>query len=723
MMKGMKIIFKYISMALAVIAGASCTSEVILPEPVEGSIMIDVSSMPHTKALDADELASTGAEAYVNHIDLFIFGEQKEGQTVYHERFSYTSPADPETKALAVNKSQFVSGQQYDIYVIANSTASVENMAVIADAEDLETLVQTDEYVYFTGLDEENVPEAFLMDWNAGHVLNPTGKEAENELLEVTLTRAAAKIVVELFEGTNGSVPVEFQTPDNTHIYHYRNLPYSTSVLAGIPHSPALRSTAGHQINDYVKWNKDAEGSLTIADGKATVTGNPQISVTGYVYAYDYKSQPMDRHTSLVVNIPINIGGDEYASNYYKIPLTNGLKFERNKMYRIRASINAPGAQTSFDPIEVEDLTYDVSAWGEDIVVSVGGELNKPQYLQLNTDHVDMYNVNEDASSLSFTSSSEITITLDRAYFIDYLDREQNLTGTLFNSIKASAEAGALNGNITITSPFINPDTHENAIRFMEFTVTNETGQTEKFTVSQYPTLYIDNVLGLYSYREDFSGETSGVSWSGNRWTYYDSASQGSFFASKVAVASNGGSYSIRYANWDNGRYTSGTSLTMFNNPRMYFVHITATSKDYIVAKPKLDADGYTAATAENSRLVSPSFLIASQLGATETSGSYGGSTGGVSIEKAKRHCKEYMEVAADGTVYKDWRLPTKEEIDIISGHQHISDAMAEVLNGSHYYCAYNPEYETASDPNWKYTVRDIGTSNSTHVRCVHDSF
>ena len=89
------------------------------------------------------------------------------------------------------------------------------------------------------------------------------------------------------------------------------------------------------------------------------------------------------------------------------------------------------------------------------------------------------------------------------------------------------------------------------------------------------------------------------------------------------------------------------------------------------------------------------------------------------------------MEVT-DGKVYKDWRLPTKAEIDIIEKHQHTSPAMAEVLNGSHYYCAYNPEYEQYTDPDnpnysqrkdWIYTVRDIGSSGSVHVRCVHDAY
>ena len=66
MMKEMKRMFKYFGFALAVAAGISCSGEGVLPEPVleEGCIMIDVSSMPHTKALGADDLASKGAEAY-----------------------------------------------------------------------------------------------------------------------------------------------------------------------------------------------------------------------------------------------------------------------------------------------------------------------------------------------------------------------------------------------------------------------------------------------------------------------------------------------------------------------------------------------------------------------------------------------------------------------------------------------------------------------------------
>ena len=415
-------------------------------------------------------------------------------------------------------------------------------------------------------------------------------------------------------------------------------------------------------------------------------------------------------------------------------------------MYRIRANVNAPGAQTSFDPMELTGLQYDVIDWNDNgPQITVGAIQSKPSYLHLTKTHVDIYNVNTAENAIQFASSSYITsITLVEAYYKNSTDQVVYLNSssasedrTVYNQIKANYPTDVLNGDIAIFSPFVADasasisNSHKNTIRYMTFEVANGDGLKERFTVAQYPTLYITNEHGMYSYREDFLTKNAlSVSWNGSAWQYYSSSRDGGFFASKVAVSSGNG-YSIRYASrWSSdgtALEASSSSLSMFNNPRMYHIHVTATSADYIVARPRLDEDQYTEMTADNSRLVSPSFLIASQLGATETSGG----SSGVDIEKAKRHCKEYVEVSG-GKAYKDWRLPTKAEIDIIEKHQHSSPAMAEVLNGSHYYCAYNPEYEEYTDPSnryynerryWIYTVRDIGSSGSVHVRCVHDSY
>ena len=723
-------VLRYLSAALAFAAVVSCSRDQVLPEPVvsNGAIMIDVSSMPHTK-LTAEDLASKGVEAYVTHLDLFIFGEQvvEDGQQptdVYHERVTYTNPSAPQTMSLGVKKGQFISGEAYDVYVVANSTLSEATFAAVADADALQALTQTDRNIHLTGLNLENVPEAFLMDAYLSAVLNPEGEETEDMVLDIQLTRAAAKIVVELFEG---SERIAIQSPDNAHIYHFRNLPYSTSLLPG-DHTPQVRSTIGESLNSYISWDGNSTGSLVIENNVATVTGVPQISLTGYVYSYDYSSEGLDEHTSLIINIPLKIDDKDYPVNYYKIPLTNALKFERNKMYRIRANVNAPGAQTSFDPIELEGLQYEVVEWNpENVVIPVGGNINKPSYLQLNTDHVDMYNVNRNEGTLRFSSSSYIAqIRLVEAYYYDALDQKVNLSSSdknVYNSIKAEADADVISGGITIISPFVAEgtiqDSHRNTIRFMTFEVENEEGLKTQFTVAQYPTLYITNEHGHYSYREDFTGSHSGVSWSNSRWSYVTNSSSAGFFSSKVAVAGTNNSYKIYYANWNNGNIQRGSDTRTFTNPRMYNIHVTATSSDYVVAKPRLDENGYTAGTEENSRLVSPSFFIASQLGGTQTSTA-------IEMDKAEMHCKQYMEVTSDGTVYKDWRLPTKAEIDIIEQHQDSSPAMIVVLTGSHYYCAYNPEYagQTGDRAKWIYTVRDIGNSQGgVHVRCVHDAF
>lgn len=264
-------------------------------------------------------------------------------------------------------------------------------------------------------------------------------------------------------------------------------------------------------------------------------------------------------------------------------------------------------------------------------------------------------------------------------------------------------------------------DTHENAIRYMTFIVENKTGQTAPFTVAQYPTIYITHELGYYSYRSDFGGTNyegignpnrSGADWENGGWDYSNVASSDLFFGSKVRTGSEG-DYVINYAYYrNNGERDANDEIGGLNNPRMYYVHVTATSSEYTVGVPRLDADGFTESSPENTKLVSPSFMIASQLGATLTP------TGG--ITQARSHCEQYIEVADDGTVYDDWRLPTAAEIDIIIQHQTISDAMAVVLTGRAYYCAYNG---VDTNGNVIYTKEANANGTNNAVRCIHDMY
>lgn len=92
----------------------------------------------------------------------------------------------------------------------------------------------------------------------------------------------------------------------------------------------------------------------------------------------------------------------------------------------------------------------------------------------------------------------------------------------------------------------------------------------------------------------------------------------------------------------------------------MYHVVITATSSDYTLARPIMNDDIVDPYNQDNDNLVSPSFMLASQLGNSST----------ISWSEAKEQCKNYVEVGEDGTVYDDWRLPTAAEINIIIKYQ-----------------------------------------------------
>lgn len=870
-MKKMKRIFNTLICMATALLSFSCQDELNIEMPVNESIILDLSSGGLTKATVADE----DHESFINHIDVLIFevgNDNKPADCRHHEKVTVTDPANV---VLAARRTDFDENTRYFVYIVANSSL---DLSLINNFSDLNNKMQEDELLHLTGLHLGtgiNNPQYFLMDAVATDANNDSpvvlydGNPADNTLLKAVLRRAAAKVVINI-EADDKVTFKNYGVAEGSEggLYYVRNLPYDTYLLAETKkaseiYNAKLRTTAKTDT-EYFSWHPETEPK--------------KVSLVTYVYPHQWKDASiLDKETCVVVNLPMEfINGEnqtvQYHNSWYKIPMTrtDAPYFERNHCYQVSINLNRPGAISESEPIKIENLHYSVEDWTP-INVNVGGG-NRPNYLQLNTNHVDMYNVNTDTESLTFASSSEIAdIELLEAYYFDYLDTQVNLQNhskyNVYNLIKATPEAGVLNGKITIDSPFVgkteaeiqeevaalgpapsvtmeepnppvNPEktapdpqeivnkynqgmsnnsrsritysgeganvtfspasgrsnstarrnaasaqseydaawddyaawgnltpeqkeaaiaaynallnqynldkaeydrqvqaladyndtvaqiyntsgsSHSNAIRYLRFRVTNTTGQSAEFTVNQYPTIYITNKRGHYSYRSDFGGTTynsagnpnrSGANWSNNNWTYGEGSSGSYFFGSKVALGSEG-NYTINYTYWDDDQ-REVDNISSLNNPRMYHVHVTATSATYTVAVPALDGDGYTASTAENTKLVSPSFMIASQLGATLTP------NGG--INQAKSHCEQYIEVGTDGTVYDDWRLPTAAEIDIIIQHQDISDAMAVVLTGTAYYCAYN----TDNNGNVIYTKATGKNGGQNAVRCIRDAY
>lgn len=165
------------------------------------------------------------------------------------------------------------------------------------------------------------------------------------------------------------------------------------------------------------------------------------------------------------------------------------------------------------------------------------------------------------------------------------------------------------------------------------------------------------------------------------------------------------------------------------SNNQMYHVVITSTSGDYQLGRPIMSKDTdnkdiVDPKNPDNDKLVSPSFMLASQLGNSST----------ISWEDAKNQCKNYVEVGINGEVYDDWRLPTAAEINIIIKYQTDTNVntkddravMDYVLN---YEGQSNPDYWVSRSnyfmhipPSGAGTLEKEESSEAEHrVRCVRD--
>ena len=175
-----------------------------------------------------------------------------------------------------------------------------------------------------------------------------------------------------------------------------------------------------------------------------------------------------------------------------------------------------------------------------------------------------------------------------------------------------------------------------------------------------------------------------------------------------------------------------------FNNNRMYHIKTQQVSDKYVIGYPKVvEGDSVLVENRTNANLVSPSFMVASQLGTTEMPendhpGIYEDASPQMIYEMAKIHCKQYVETTfedANGngkpepelgekvTYYHNWRLPTKAEIDMIIEYQNASRAMDLLLTGQRYACVTGEENKFFSEEVEGYTNKGY------FMRCVRDVY
>ncbi len=738
-------------MAVATVCLISCSKEDVgRYEYRNDSIILQISSArAQSRAINEDVLKEI--EEKVGTLDVFIFDNDN---LVTHESFGEAELKNGKVY-LKKRRSELTKNKRYWVYLVANSK---ENLDGIASLSDLRSKTRTDENIHMTGMSVSgiDIPGTFLMDGIAyagstepavpGSVVLYDGVQGNNTELTVSLRRAAAKIVVKI----QGGEGVNFTGVEgNRRGYYMRNMPYETTLLSEVSMSPLLRTPDKSNADRFFYMDET----------------NNTVDIVTYAYSSTWKDQSMTKQTSMLINIPMYVAetttnpdgtvefvkdsngdivfkSEPLSENWYRVPLSKEQNLKRNHCYLLSFKINAPGANSEFKPVDIDDIEYKVMEWGE-ARIELGGTGEQPIFLYLNRKELDMHNISEDKTGIRYSSSSEITITLDSAYYYDKFGNKINVPNDIKNSISAKVSDGStITGTIEIYSPIPT----NNTIQYAKFKVTNKEGEVEYFTIKQYPLEYIAHVRGYYSYRSDFIGTTNsgltgithyellngqkveigsesssprygewrcGCSISGNDWTY--STGTGGFFDSKVANYNADGTATISSYYWSEerkyfiiGNYVvrrNTSSHSNLNNGRMYHIRITSTSDEYIIGRPRI-TNGVTDPGEDNAQLVSPSFMIASQLGAVTSTNN--------SVMPAK-HCEQYVEVDMDGNVYDDWRLPTAAEVKIIMKYQNSSPAMDKVLTGDQYWCA-SGVVETS-------TGAMVSNPGASPIRCIRDSY
>lgn len=408
-------------------------------------------------------------------------------------------------------------------------------------------------------------PQTFMMDAVAttssstskAVVLND-GVTTNNTSLVAEFKRAAAKIVVNIKQGA--SVQFERYLLNNKDVsegsaeYVFYNLPTETPILADaealLSDNNTLIETdsivlpqkeAGQKLGvSYPTfiW-KDNVGSVN-AEGK----GDVKIQIVGYAYAHNWENKPtLNFEPSLLLCLPMYWDANKDLSdgketmrpgNWYKVPLSQEKKFERNTCYEVNITINAVGAESKSEAIELDDIDYDTRPW-EVTTIEIGDDTTTPKYLKLNTDLVKMYNTNIDTEQLIFSSSSPITSIVLKdvyrhdmstntfihesgkdfaAYYLNKYNVQKPLDQLTTNTISATAEWGKLNGVITILSPIMRTTQEERRIALAAL--------GEEPIVPQEPSSEGKPLLSEYVPKNSFEGERPAASAEYYQKTYYE---------------------------------------------------------------------------------------------------------------------------------------------------------------------------------------------------------
>lgn len=555
-------------------------------------------------------------------------------------------------------KNDLQEGNTYSVKSVANANATVSGD------------VQTDEDIWkpYDATSNKMFLMSSIQDYEVTKELTQT--------IPVKLARAAAKIALTVH------VDVEGYTAGQAK-WQLMNYNAKTTIFGS---NTASKLKNGEKV--------EAQG------------GNGEYTVTTYSYATQWTDDT--QAPAIYLEVPLTADG-KTEINYYNIPVRDpkatgedAKKLNRNTIYTIDAKINNKGGSSEIGYITEGKLVYDVLPWSDGETTNIDANTS---YLMVSPKVVYMKNV-EDDISVTYKSSSPVNIVSKKVYYIDnegkieeyFKGYVETYDGDEFSPYPTKMELQ--NGKIVINSPI----PRNRFSKYIVLTLKNDEGKEATVKYKQSPLIETQNFEGQYSSRSE-DGWVSPENPGGTSRDLYKA------YYNWMGFKDEGYAYYARYVKKENNKtklieYYSGNPASGIDNNRMYIIQVSSTKNStYNVAHPIAGKDGYS-----KDNVVSPAFMIASQLGAIYTD--Y------LAKSDAPGHCKTYREVDVNGNKYDNWRLPTAAEIKFIADFQKESfktNSKAEkkpiktVLSGQYYYTMDGDYIDTGMD------------NSDIAIRCVRD--
>lgn len=579
-------------------------------------------------------------------------------------------------------KNDLQEGNTYSVKSVANATVSGD--------------VQTDVDIWKPYDATGNSNKMFLMSSEQNY---PVTKEP-TQTIEVKLARAAAKITLTIHVNVEGYTAGQAK-------WQLKNYNAKTTIF-------------GSNTETDLK-----DGEMMEAQG-----GSGEYTVTTYSYATHWDDDT--KVPAIYLQVPLTADG-KTEMNYYKIPVRDpkatgedAKKLNRNTIYTIDAKINNKGGSSEIGYITTGKVVYDVLPWSDGGTTDIDANTS---YLMVTPKIVYMKNVDEDMS-VTYKSSSPVKILSKKVYYIDNEGNTEEYSegyketiikkekvwvsgflgiGGHYEYMKEEIpfypyptkmelqnekDGVNLGGKIAINSPI----PQNRFSKYIVLTLENAEGKQATVKYKQSPLIETQNFFGDYSSR------------SKSGWAYREP--NGDLVRNRLYTYDYNGGYQAKY--YENSYIRSfydDTSFDNLKNNRMYIIQVSSTKDSkYNIAHPNIDkSTGYT-----NDEVVSPAFMIASQLGAVRSAN--------FDQSGAKTHCETYREVKKENgkqVIYDGWRLPTKTEIQFIVDFQQESyknnkgktkQPIKPVLEGANYYTLNNETVATG-----------VESGDKVFVRCVRD--